>query len=125
MVVPGEMNHLLPGESSPVAKEPGVLLASGKINLDGFLRLRVTQISEDSTINRLIALVRNARHVPVLKAACVGVAMGLRGADMILLSDRINKLPFLLKLSRRMTLVIKMSIAISLAIKLITIIPVH
>jgi Cd2+/Zn2+-exporting ATPase len=54
---------------------------------------------------------------PALKAADVGIAMGLRGsdialetADIVLLKDRIEKLPFLVRLSRRMTVMIKFKI---------------
>ncbi|MDC7127011.1 MAG: heavy metal translocating P-type ATPase [Spirochaetales bacterium] len=66
---------------------------------------------------------------PALKAASVGVAMGLRGsdialetADIVLLNDRIDKLPFLIRLSRRMTTMIKTNIGISFGINLVSII---
>ncbi len=64
---------------------------------------------------------------PALKAAGTGIAMGMRGADValetadiVLLNDRLSLLPFLIRLSRRMTRIIKLNIGISLAINLIS-----
>jgi Cd2+/Zn2+-exporting ATPase len=55
--------------------------------------------------------------------------MGLRGsdvaletADIVLLNDKIERLPFLIRLSRRMSKTIKISIAISLIINLLSLI---
>lgn len=60
---------------------------------------------------------------PALKAADVGIAMGERGvdaaletADIVLLKDRIESLPFLLRLSRRMRKTIQVNIALSFGI---------
>jgi Cd2+/Zn2+-exporting ATPase len=65
---------------------------------------------------------------PSLKASAVGIAMGRRGsemalstADIVLMKDRISQLPFLIRLSRRMTRTINANIAISLAINIIAI----
>ncbi len=66
---------------------------------------------------------------PALKISDVGIAMGLRGsdvaletADIVLLNDKIERLPFLIRLSRRMSKTIKISIAISLIINLLSLI---
>lgn len=65
---------------------------------------------------------------PSLKASAVGIAMGKRGsemalstADIVLMKDRISQLPFLVRLSRKMTRTINANIAISLAINLVAI----
>jgi len=65
---------------------------------------------------------------PSLKASAVGIAMGQRGsemalstADIVLMKDRISQLPFLVRLSRKMTRTINANIAISLAINLVAI----
>ncbi|WP_419660154.1 heavy metal translocating P-type ATPase A [Desulfosarcina variabilis str. Montpellier] len=65
---------------------------------------------------------------PSLKASAVGVAMGLRGSDMalatadiVLMKDRISLLPFLIRLSRKMTRTIKINVIISLGINLVAI----
>ncbi len=66
---------------------------------------------------------------PALKISDVGIAMGLRGsdvaletADIVLLNDKIERLPFLIRLSRRMSKTIKISIAVSLIINLLSLI---
>ena len=60
---------------------------------------------------------------PALKAASVGVAMGLRGADtaletadIVLMNDRLEALPHLVRLARRMSLIIKVNILLSFGI---------
>lgn len=65
---------------------------------------------------------------PALKASTVGIAMGLRGsdialetADIILINDNLEKIPFLIKLSRRMTKTIKLNIFISFIINIASI----
>jgi Zn2+/Cd2+-exporting ATPase len=59
---------------------------------------------------------------PALKTADTGIAMGFGGsdialetADMVLMNDDLTRLPFLIGLSRRMTAVIKINIALSFA----------
>jgi Cd2+/Zn2+-exporting ATPase len=62
---------------------------------------------------------------PALKAAATGVAMGMRGvnaaletADVVLMNDRLDRLPFLVRLGRRMSRTIRAGILLSLAINL-------
>ncbi|PIE75038.1 MAG: cadmium-translocating P-type ATPase [Deltaproteobacteria bacterium] len=66
---------------------------------------------------------------PALKAALTGISMGtkasetaLETADIVLMNDKISLIPFLLKLSRKMTGTIKTNIAISLGINLAAIV---
>ncbi|MCG8470950.1 MAG: cadmium-translocating P-type ATPase [Desulfobacterales bacterium] len=66
---------------------------------------------------------------PALKAADTGIAMGLRGsdvaletADIVLMNDRLETLPFLVDLSRKMSRTIKVNIALSFIINLIAVI---
>ena len=65
---------------------------------------------------------------PALKTADVGVAMGVMGsdiavdaADIALMSDDIEKLPYLKRLSNACVRTIKFSIALSLCINLVAI----
>lgn len=60
---------------------------------------------------------------PALKVADTGIAMGSRGADValdtadiVLMNDRIEQLPFLVRLSRKMSRTIKVNIWLSFGI---------
>ena len=65
---------------------------------------------------------------PALKIADIGIAMGLKGsdaaletADIVLMNDRLDRLPFLIFLGRRMCSTIRISIAISFMINLVAV----
>ena len=64
---------------------------------------------------------------PALKISDAGIAMGLRGsdvaletADIVLLNDKLVLLPFLIRLSRRMSWIIKFNIGLSLGINIVS-----
>lgn len=52
---------LLTGESLPVAKNPGDKVTGGSINGGGLLRIETTAVDAQSTLSRIIALVKNAQ----------------------------------------------------------------
>ncbi|WP_028581211.1 heavy metal translocating P-type ATPase [Desulfogranum japonicum] len=65
---------------------------------------------------------------PALKSADTGIAMGIRGADValetadiVLLNDRLEQLPFLIRLSRKMSRTIKTNIWLSFGINFIAV----
>ncbi len=65
---------------------------------------------------------------PALKAADVGIAMGLKGsdaaletADIVLMNDRLDRLPLLIFFGKKMTKIIKISIAISFLINFVAV----
>jgi len=55
------------GESTPVEKKPGDEVFAGTINTSGALEVEVTHLAADNTLNRMVALVREAqsRQAPV------------------------------------------------------------
>ncbi len=66
---------------------------------------------------------------PALKMASTGIAMGLRGADValetadiVLMNDRLDELPFLVRLGRRMSRIIKINIMLSFGINLLSLV---
>jgi heavy metal translocating P-type ATPase len=53
--------QVLTGESRPVLKEPGARILGGTLNLDGDLVVEVTAAGAESTLARLVELVKQAR----------------------------------------------------------------
>lgn len=62
---------LLTGEAMPVAVEPGSLLTGGSVNGEGVLTMRVTRVGRDTTLSRIIRLVRDAQSgkAPIARLA--------------------------------------------------------
>jgi len=52
---------MLTGEPIPVAKKPGDALSGGTQNTTGALVMRATRVGEDTTLSRIVALVRQAQ----------------------------------------------------------------
>ena len=50
----------LTGESIPVAKEPGMEVYSGSMNIDGTIYIKVTKTSAESTLSQMIQLITTA-----------------------------------------------------------------
>lgn len=62
---------LLTGESMPVAVQPGDALTGGSVNGEGVLTMRVTRVGRDTTLARIIRLVREAQggKAPIARLA--------------------------------------------------------
>src|SRR6185436_4141087 len=54
--------QILTGESVPVVKSPGDDVRAGSVSLDGSLAVEVMAAGRDSTIGRMIELLRRARE---------------------------------------------------------------
>lgn len=84
---------ILTGESRPVRKKIGDQAMGGALVLDGELRLKATRVGEESSLNRMIALIQEALSgkdsvelladrvtrwfVPAILALATGTALGL------------------------------------------------
>ncbi|WP_460033368.1 heavy metal translocating P-type ATPase [Megalodesulfovibrio paquesii] len=73
-IVAGEAaldESMLTGESLPVTKGPGEMVAGGTVSVQGSLRLRATRVGEETVLARIIALVQQAQgsRAPVANLA--------------------------------------------------------
>jgi Zn2+/Cd2+-exporting ATPase len=105
---------MLTGDSQPVAeriaKELGILFQAQLLPED-----KVTTVKEWKRKGRVVAMIGDGvNDAPALAAADIGIAMGAVGtdvaietADIALMSDELEKIPALIRLSRKALRVIK------------------
>lgn len=62
---------MLTGESLPVDKRPGDAVSTGTTNTSGSLRVRATKVGEDTTLRRIVSIVREAQgsKAPIARLA--------------------------------------------------------
>lgn len=84
------------GESIPVNKELGNVLFAGTQNLNGSLQARVTRLSSDSTLARMIALVEDAQAQKAQTQRFLETAERRYAAGVILFTILVAVLPPLL-----------------------------
>lgn len=126
----GLRTHLLSGDS-----EPAVATLANTLGLDHFQAAcrpedKVTYLAHLRVQNRPVAMVGDGLNdAPALKTAAVGIAMGVSAtdltraaADIALMHDRLNRLPYLLDLARVTTSTIRLNLTAALVINFIAIV---
>lgn len=114
-------DHQIVGEN--VAQQIGLTQAKGNLLPED----KVTAIKELKQTNNEIAMVGDGvNDAPAMANSTVGIAMGAAGndvaletADVALMSDKIEKLPFVIGLSRKSRAIIKQNLVISMGMILI------
>ncbi|WP_077604151.1 heavy metal translocating P-type ATPase [Oceanobacillus sojae] len=126
-----QLNHLgvetvmLTGDNQRTAHAIGQQVGVVDVETDLLPEDKLTFIKELREKHQQVAMVGDGvNDAPALAASTVGVAMGgagtdtaLETADIALMSDELNKLPYTVQLSRKALMIIKQNITFSLGIK--------
>lgn len=118
---------MLTGDSKRTAAAIAAQIGIDEVHAAHLPEDKVERIRTLSAKNDRIAMVGDGiNDAPALAAADVGIAMGIAGtdaalesSDVVLMSDNLVKLPFLISLSRRTNSIIKQNITLALATKLV------
>lgn len=122
-----EKTIMLTGDNVATAMAIGEQAGVTEIQAELLPQDKLASIKDLKLKHGRVAMVGDGiNDAPALAAATVGVAMGAAGtdtaletADIALMADDLEKLPFTLTLSRKTLFIIKQNIVFSLAIKLV------
>ena len=118
---------MLTGDNERTAREIGKQVGVSDIKASLLPEDKLNFIKELYGKHKKVGMVGDGvNDAPALAASTVGVAMGgagtdtaLETADIALMSEDLNQLPYTIKLSRKAVTIIKQNITFSLAIKLL------
>jgi len=116
---------MLTGDAEPVARAVGARTALDKVQAGLLPEDKLRAVAALQAGGDPVAMVGDGvNDAPALAAARVGVAMGaagsdvaLQSADVALMSDRLDRLPEAIGLSRRALSIMRVNVAASLAVK--------
>ena len=121
---------MLTGDNRRTAEAVGRQLGVNRVVAEVLPQDKEKTVAELQAQGKRVAMVGDGiNDAPALKRAFVGIAMGGVGsdiavdaADIVLVNDRVEELPHLLALSRRMMTTIRLNLAFSMALNLVAIV---
>ncbi len=121
---------LISGDNKAVAESIGAELGVGKVLAETLPAQKLDLISEMQAKGLKVAYIGDGvNDAPALAKADVGIAMGTIGtnvametADIVLLTDNIDRIPYLIELSRTGLDVIRGNIVVSMGINILSVV---